>query len=583
MTRTRRTTLAVIGTVLLASLAVAAAVIVRSQSSDRREVIERFESRAAGRAVIVEALFGSTASTAQIDNVKRYGARTVSSDRLARRARDSGNLFLMVVAADGRVLATSPGAEAARQVIQRRPAFVREALAGKPFTISDVESGLSGAQPGFIYVQTFDTRFGRRALVAGIEAQPVFGLFADTLNRLPGSPRGNSYLLDSRNRLVASQDARHRPGQAVPEPQLAGALASGREGKFGNGRYFAVAPVKATPWRMVVTVPESKLFASVNGTHKWLPWLLFAGFGLAIIAAFAFLSRIMRSAAHSAAMNLELEHANVSLERHADELAGANDELERTNRELERSNEELERFASIASHDLREPLRKVQMFSERVIHHEGDRLSDRSRDYLARSSAAALRMQALIDGLLSFSRIATQQRPIVDVDLTQVTRDVVEDLGVVIDDCDATVDIGALPRVPADPVQMRQLLQNLISNALKFRREDVAPVVRVEGRVDGDIGEIVVRDNGIGFEPRHAPRIFKVFERLHPRSAYSGTGIGLALCRRIVERHGGTITGVSEPGVGSSFTVRLPRSASGSQPPPSQPSREDESSELVHG
>ncbi|MDX6690728.1 MAG: hypothetical protein QOG15_2185 [Solirubrobacteraceae bacterium] len=583
MTRVWRTTLAVIGAVLLASLAVAAAVIVRSQASDKREVTKRFALRATGRAVIVEALFGSTASTARSDNVKRYGAKTVSSDRLARRARDSRNLFLMVLTANGRVLASSPGSTAARHVIETHPAYLRAALAGKPFVISDVQPGLSGTRPGFIYIQTFETRFGRRALVAGIDAQPVFRLFGDTLSRLPGSPPGNSYILDSRDRLVASQDSRHRSGQVVPEPQLARALATGREGQFGHGRYFAVAPVKGTPWRMVATVNESDLLAPVNGTHKWFPWLLFAGFALALMAALAFFSRIMRSAAHTAAVNLELEHANIMLEQRADDVARANDDLERTNHELERSNEELERFASIASHDLREPLRKVQMFSERVIHHEGDRLSERSRDYLGRSSAAALRMQALIDGLLSFSRIATQQGPIVDVDLTQVAREVIEDLGAVIDDCDATVDLGDLPHVPADPVQMRQLLQNLISNALKFRREGVAPIVRVTGRVRDEIGEIVVRDNGIGFESRHAPRLFKVFERLHPRSAYPGTGIGLALCRRIVEHHGGTISAAGEPGVGSTFTIRLPLSTPRPQPPAAQPSRDDETSRLVHG
>jgi light-regulated signal transduction histidine kinase (bacteriophytochrome) len=182
--------------------------------------------------------------------------------------------------------------------------------------------------------------------------------------------------------------------------------------------------------------------------------------------------------------------------------------------------------------------------------------------------AAAQRMQHLIDDLLAFSRITAQTRRIETVELTDVAKDVVADLETVIHETGATVLVGDLPTLSADPLRMRQLLQNLVSNGLKFRREGVPAVVRIDGSVRGDVAEIVVSGNGIGFEPRYAGRIFRVFERLHGRDEYPGTGIGLPLCRRIAESHGGAISAVSTPGEGSTFTVTLPlRPADDGLPP----------------
>jgi signal transduction histidine kinase len=189
---------------------------------------------------------------------------------------------------------------------------------------------------------------------------------------------------------------------------------------------------------------------------------------------------------------------------------------------------------------------------------EQDQLSEHGRDYLARMSSAARRMQDLIDDLLRFSRVTTNTRPFVAVDLAATAHEVRADLEGVIDETGATVELGELPTVQADPLQMRQLLQNLLSNALKFHRDGVAPHVKVVGRVDGRLAEIAVSDDGIGFDERYAQRIFRVFERLHGRGVYPGTGIGLALCRKIVERHGGTITATSAPGEGATFLVTLP-------------------------
>ena len=189
----------------------------------------------------------------------------------------------------------------------------------------------------------------------------------------------------------------------------------------------------------------------------------------------------------------------------------------------------------------------MRTFAERLERQEREHVSDSGRDYIDRMTAAAQRMQDLIDDLLAFSRITTQTRRIETVELTEVAHDVVADLETVIHETGATVEIGELPTLAADPLRMRQLLQNLVSNGIKFRREDVPAVVRIDGRVQGEAVEITVSDNGIGFDPRYAGRIFRVFERLHGRDAYPGTGIGLALCRRIAESHGGAISAREHP------------------------------------
>ncbi len=266
------------------------------------------------------------------------------------------------------------------------------------------------------------------------------------------------------------------------------------------------------------------------------------------------------------------KRAETALRRGRDELA------ERT-AELARSNAELEQFASVTSHDLQEPLRKIQSFGERLQSKYSATLPADAADYIERMRNAAARMQAMINDLLALARVTTMAQPFVAVDLSAAARDAVADLETRIERTGGHVDIAPLPNIEADPMQMRLLMMNLIGNALKFHRSDTPPVVRVYAGNNAEAtpangsstaATIVVADNGIGFDEQYRERIFGMFQRLHGRSEYEGSGIGLAICAKIAARHGGTIAAHSQPGEGATFIVTLPvrqmaTSAGGSQ------------------
>jgi PAS domain S-box-containing protein len=229
--------------------------------------------------------------------------------------------------------------------------------------------------------------------------------------------------------------------------------------------------------------------------------------------------------------------------------------------DVSQRNRELQDFAFVATHDLQEPLRKIQAFSDRVLQRFGSVIPAPGVDYLQRIDASAHRMQVLIDDLLAYSRVATSEQEFSDVATGMVAREVLADLELRIEECAATIDLGPLPDVHGDHTQIRQLLQNLLSNALKFRAPDRPSRIRIEGRVDPEHPHwvrLVVEDNGIGFEPEHAQRIFVPFQRLHSKEAYGGTGIGLAVVRRIVERHRGSVRAIGSPGQGARFEIELP-------------------------
>lgn len=238
---------------------------------------------------------------------------------------------------------------------------------------------------------------------------------------------------------------------------------------------------------------------------------------------------------------------------------------------LEQSNRELEDFAYVASHDLQEPLRKVQTFGDRLFKKHAKVLDEAGRDYLERMINAATRMRTLIEALLSYSRVPSHAEPFTRADLNEALQEALSNLEGRIEETEAKLETSALPTIEANAVQMVQLLQNLIINALKFHREGVKPMIKVSCSIKQrkkrarrkkdaktEFCEIYIKDNGIGFEDKYKEQIFMPLQRLHGRSEYEGLGIGLAICRRIVERHGGTIDVESKSGVGSTFIITLP-------------------------
>ena len=263
-----------------------------------------------------------------------------------------------------------------------------------------------------------------------------------------------------------------------------------------------------------------------------------------------------------------LEEANARLETRVEERTA---QLNQANQELTRSNRELQDFAFVASHDLQEPLRKIQAFGDLLKKDYGSVLGDEGCDFIERMQNASRRMERLIKDLLAYSRVTTKAQPFAPVDLNKVTQEVLYDLEARIRQTGGLIAVGDLPIIESDALQMHQLLQNLIGNALKFNRPGVPPIITVNGTcppmtedTEGEAAaapqfcELTIADNGIGFDEKYLDRIFTPFQRLHGKNEYEGTGMGLAICRKVVERHGGIITARSQPGVGTTFLISLP-------------------------
>ncbi len=358
-------------------------------------------------------------------------------------------------------------------------------------------------------------------------------------------------------------------------------LVAGREGGWGADLLHPDdADMLRAGWQLAVLQQadtfsqEFRLRRAADGEHRWfLSTAVSVRDGTGAVTEWVgsltdiedqkrqreYLERVVRE------RTAALEQANAALLDEIDVRQTAEDKVRAVAVELVRSNGELEKFAYIASHDLQEPLRKIQAFGDRLATKCREVLPDNGKEYVARMLGAAGRMRRLIDDLLSFSRVTSQQRPFARVDLGKVAGEVVSDLEIRISHASGTVKVGPLPKIDADPTQMRQLFQNLIANAVKFQRAGVPPVVEIVAEVvnqsSGDgppVCRITVRDNGIGFDEKYRDRIFEVFQRLHGRDEYEGTGVGLAICRKIVERHGGTITAHSREGEGATFVVTLP-------------------------
>lgn len=539
----RRTSVAVIvvAVVMAAVFAVFGVELSSDQQRSRSEIKTEVQDRSMLAAALLDSLF-QTVDEQKAQYTTDYGA-TVDMTTLDSAAKSER--FALVADADGHLIAASTGFSSSFGLGLDPATLTRIAQTDPPYYLGNLTS-YDGSLIADLVVPFPTSSGGTRLFITALEPNALAEFFDGELRSIPGVRGEINYLVDGNGLVVASSQIDPTVGARVQGVSTGTATA-----RDAGGTYYDLAPLSDSGWRIVLTVPDGPLFASVSGAREYLPWLILVVLVLVAALALVLAWRVLRSSEVVRDVNGQLAVVN-------DELRVANESLQRRAAELARSNEELDSFASIASHDLQEPLRKVRTFTEQLTVTESENLSERGRDYLVRTNAAAERMQRLIEDLLRFSRVSTQGRPFETVDLAEVAAHVVQDLEVQIDHVGGRVDVGPLPVISADPLQMQQLFQNLISNGLKFRRADEPPVVRVDAAVEGDQLTIRVSDNGIGFEPRYAARIFRIFERLHGRNEYPGTGIGLALCRKITDRHGGTIEAESEPDQGATFTVTLP-------------------------
>ncbi len=559
--RRPRTVLATMLALLLAVSASFAVVIVRATSGEREQAEQRFTDKAVTTASLTSSLFAITARQNRGPNAERLGKPGIDRADLDEAFRGSGLSYSALFDGRGDLLATGTGTTSANvERLTALPPSVLRVLRGKEeFNWSDPLITATG--PVIESVSRVETSRGTRVLVRAFPTKVFAPFLGGYLAGLPGAELAHAYVVDGSGGVIASATkGQPAPGRLVDKTLEAVIPANRKLAAYGDDRFYSVAPVKATTWRVVLSEPERVLYASTGGPEQWILLALMIVAGLA-----------------AAALTWRMAHAKSDLRRTYDELEVTYSDLERSNVELKRSNAELEQFASVASHDLQEPLRKVQTFGDQLERRFGDSIPDEGKDYLRRMRNASARMSTLIDDLLRFSRVTTHARPARALDLNKIAREVTLDLDNQLQSTHGKVEVRGLPTLEADPLQMRQLLQNLIGNGLKFHRPGIAPIVTLETTEapDDDHVAFAVTDNGIGFEPVYADRIFRVFERLHPRDVYEGTGIGLALCRKIVERHGGSIVAAGEPDAGARFLVTLPRkqAEADSEKPPAPAAR----------
>lgn len=257
-------------------------------------------------------------------------------------------------------------------------------------------------------------------------------------------------------------------------------------------------------------------------------------------------------------INFQGRDCAIAIVRDVTELRRLSRELKQNNAELKRSNEDLEYFAYVASHDLQEPLRMVGGYTQLLARRYSNKLDNDALEYIQYAVDGVKRMQTLISDLLTYSRLSSRSKPFSQVDLNHIARLTLSHLEPTISESQAMIEVEPLPHVFGDPIQLAQVLQNLLSNAIKFRRKDVVPHIRIKGHVEGQTAFLSVDDNGIGIDSAYLEKIFVIFQRLHTRDQYPGTGIGLAICKKIIERHGGTIHVTSHPGQGTTFHITLP-------------------------
>jgi len=478
--------------------------------------------------------------------------------------------------------------------------WFREILASKkPYFGTPVLSRGTGQPIATFGIPILDPLGQTQAVIAGGIS---LASLSDAIVGIGNNPNAMSSLLDSRNGgMVVAHTDRNRILKPVSadDPAQMKAISGGSgtmEVKRGGHAYLtAYAPVEGIPWVILVEEPVESAYAALQDTVTRAAITGSIVILLAAISAVALARTVIRPVrllvegtkeigrgnldyrigkpgrdeigALSFAFNsmaAELQKVTASrdeLDREIAERESAQKTLRNTLADLERSNKELEQFAYVASHDLQEPLRMISSYTQLLERRYGESLDQDARVFIGYAVDGANRMQRLIQDLLAYSRITTRGREPERVDTDAALDDALANLQAGVTETGASIVREGMPAVFADPSQLIQLFQNLIGNALKFRRPGEPPLIRVgavHGSGEGRFVTFSVKDNGIGIDKKYYNRLFIIFQRLHGRHEYPGTGIGLALCKRIVERHGGKIWLESEPGSGTTMYFTLP-------------------------
>jgi signal transduction histidine kinase len=524
----------------VAALGVSAWFLADTQSQQRRDLRERYTSRTAVAASLIDALFRVAFDAQTTQNIQLYSGARIPQASLDAAVKRGQLAYSLILDANGRVLAASKGAPRAAD-----PVVVRTALKHRV--------GLSAIQTGRLPVIesaiAFPVGKGQRVQVSGTPLKVYQSFLGGTLKPLPTLTGSRAFVFDRNGRPLGGAVA--GGGTPTPSAQLVAATRAAMNATYtvnGTKVFAAATPIPNTPWKVVVTASERRLYASVSGLKRWAPWAILIIGALALVAVGLLLQRLLKT-------NIALDTNRRMLEERA--------------LELERSNSDLEQFAYAASHDLSEPLRTVAGFSQLLAARYAGRLDADADEFIAHMNSGVNRMQQLIDDLLVYSRVGRAPTREDDVDLEEVLAEVIDWIAPAIQERGARVSHDPLPTVRGERGQLAQVLQNLLANAIKFTAADTVPEVHVSAAREAGGWRISVRDNGIGVD-EGSDVIFKMFGRLHPADTYPGTGIGLALAKRIIETHGGRIWVQPGPDGGSVFSFTLPAATPRTRRPAAQ-------------
>jgi signal transduction histidine kinase len=525
----------------LGMLGTAAYGLAHGQHGQHSSLERRFQGRAQLGAALVGSLFSASAPSQQQQAAQHFGDK-VDAKLLTRQAAAGGSNFIAITDAQGHVLAASAGTpDSLGSMLGSRPMFFQRALTSNSYGLSGISTDDS-----ILTALPFKAKTGTRVQVSGVKAGLLAAFLGGTLRQVSNNANSTSLIVDDRGGVIAARGRGERVGKPLHDAALRAQIGRRTNGKLSGDRLFTSQPIGSTGWRLVLIATSGSVFQPVSGTNRWLPWLI-----LVIgVVALASVGVLLRRALHASA------------------------QVRVANAELARSNADLERFAYVASHDLSEPLRTIGGFAGLLERRYGDRLDDEGRMMLGHVGSGARRLQALIDGLLSYARVSTAPRKVEQIDLDEKMQIVLDAIRPAINDRQAHVEVEPLPTIEGERAQIFQLLQNLLLNAIKFTEDGVTPEVQVSARpIQDGRWEIRVADNGMGVPPGQAERIFEMFQRGQGERDRTGTGIGLALCARIVERHGGRIRVEPRDGGGSVFAFDLP-GVPGAPTPAPRPSEE---------